>query len=174
LRSWGISNRRISTIFTSPSTTTDPDLFFKPVVGHAEAQKAIKRAGTNAIPLLLKCIRDEERFRGAVFAFRLLGPVAAPAIPDLAVIIRDRQGNRDDAPGALMGVYALAGIAAHDLGSADKDRRLGAALLLRAAGQEARGQKQEPLVGRAERLRLFEDATNALLRLAPELLGKAP
>ena len=50
-----------------------------------EAETAICMIGTNALPYLVKMIRDEPpaRARLAVNAFRLLGPTASPAIPAL-------------------------------------------------------------------------------------------
>ena len=60
--------------------------------------------------------------------------------------------------------------AAENLYSADEDRRRLAAEFLRAADQQARGQKPDLSGSRLERDKWLDSATNILRRLAPELL----
>jgi HEAT repeat protein len=63
-------------------------------------------------------------------------------------------------------------LAAEGLRSGDSDRRGWAASLLRAAGQQAEGTRPDYAVPRGDMKAIFREATNALERLAPQLLNK--
>jgi len=111
----------------------------------------------------------------ALLALRDFGEEAAP------VLVRALQETSPGAyniafttlvsvtPQTLTNTAVLA-IAADGLRSPDIDRRTWAAQLLRAAGQQASGEKPDYMVLGGRWDKVFEDATNALRLLAPELL----
>jgi hypothetical protein len=177
---------------------------------------AVSLMGTNAqalLPLLLQYAEEGDQWL-AVPAVRALGAVGAGRPEALAVLERSLQDPRRygwrsttlDAVAALgdMGVptlvrafrsddpgtrnlaehelvdrlpqtltnSAVLAAAADNLRSADEDRRLAASRLLRAADQQARGQKPDLYLPLRERDSLLDHATNILRRLAPQLLEK--
>ena len=78
-----------------------------------------------------------------------------------------------DVPKAITNSNVLA-IAAARLRSQDAEWREWAAWVLRAAGQQASGVKPDFMMPMSREHLSFEDATNVLCRLAPELLGRNP
>ena len=117
------------------------------------------------------------------FALMALAVFGEQALPDLVPALRDPDGNVgytalemlvEIAPQTLTNA-ALVAQAANGLGSPERSRRRLAAQMLRAADQWAQGRQPDlapPIPGGWDRV--LSDATNALLRLAPELLPRAP
>jgi len=83
----------------------------------------------------------------------------------------NRQGR--NVPKAITNPNVLA-IAAGRLQSQDADWREWAACVLRSLGQQASGVKPDFMMPISREHPRFEDATNVLRRLAPELLGEYP
>ena len=76
-------------------------------------------------------------------------------------------------PKAIANSNVLA-IAAARLQSPEADWRKWAAYVLRAVGQQASGVRPDFMMPISREHPRFEDATNVLRRLAPELLGDLP
>jgi HEAT repeat protein len=112
-----------------------------------QAMLALGTFGVDAAPDLVKCF-DEPRPGCYNIAFHVLA---------------------SSAPEALLSSNVLV-IAAEGLSSSDPDRRFWAAEVLRAAGQQADGIKPDLMVPGGRTDGVLSDATNALRRLAPELL----
>lgn len=115
-------------------------------------------------------------------ALEALGRFGRPAVPALLRALGDTNGGNAhialsilvyEAPTALTNSEFLA-LAAEALQSSDAERRDWAAEALRASGQQASGSKPDLSVPISRRDQSFEDATNVLRRLAPELLRSGP
>ena len=112
-----------------------------------QAMMALAAFGADAAPDLVKCL-NEPKPGSYNIAFHVLA---------------------SSAPEALLSSNVLV-IAAQGLRSSDLDRRFWAAMVLRAAGQQAEGVKPDLMVPGGRMDGVLLDATNALRRLAPELL----
>ena len=148
------------------------------------AQAAVRALGTvgvgrpEALTVLEKYLQDPQRA-----GWRDLSLEAVARLGNISASTLAREYSRTDsrssyyvtwllvynAPQGLTNTVVLAA-AADSLRSADEDRRLDAAKLLRAADQQARGWKPDLVIPRREQAELLDSATNILRRLAPELL----
>ncbi len=115
------------------------------------ALEALSHFGDQAAPTLVHALGDTNQGSASI-AFHMLA---------------------FSAPAALTNYQVLA-IAAQALRSADADRREWAAYALRAIGQQADGVKPDFMMPITRQSLRFEDATNVLRRLAPELLRNGP
>ena len=95
---------------------------------------------------------------------------AAASIPSRAA--RQWLPKRAEAQSADEVVWVR--VAAARLQSQDADWREWAAYVFRAAGEQAGGVKPDSMMPMSREHLKFEDATNVLRRLAPELLGDHP
>lgn len=123
---------------------------------------------------------NAELRRCALYALAEFGP---KALPDIVTTFRDPNADvmsaalgivSEVAPQVLTNATVVAG-AAEGLSSPNRNRRCVSAQVLRAAGQWARGRKVDlsyPVPGGWDAV--FQEATNALRRLAPELLDSSP
>jgi HEAT repeat protein len=110
-----------------------------------EALSALAHCGTPAAPALIRTLNDPQEY--------FLGFTSLIAA----------------APQALTNATVLE-IGAEGLCSTNAERRLWAAQLLRAAGQQASAQRPDYAVPGGRWDEVLQDATNALRRLAPQLL----
>ncbi len=143
---------------------------------------AVGAGHPEALAVLEKSLQDPRRYRWRIVTLEAVAALGDMGVPTLArALSSDDPGTRGFAqcqlvyrlPQSLTNSAVLAA-AADNLRSADEDRRIVAAELLRAADQQARGQKPDLTIPRRERDNLLERATNILLRLAPQLLEKPP
>jgi len=171
---------------------SSPSPQFDPTVEAASA--AVRQIGTNAIPTLLDLLRRRDsRFRLAVtsllskqslirfrFArdyelrarslagFRALGPIAAPAVPKLLKLYRERDDLRRELQDALAAIEpeSVRGLAG-ELDSPHVERRLDAAHIL----GDWFGPSAEPAVPALVR-RLEEDKDTRVRQRAAVSLGR--
>ncbi len=115
------------------------------------ALEALSHIGEQAVPALVRVL-GETNNTGNLTAFNMLAFSVPTAITNSKVV----------------------SIAAEALRSPDADRREWAAYALRAIGQQASGVKPDFMMPISRQDVRFEDATNVLRRLAPELLGDNP
>jgi hypothetical protein len=106
----------------------------------ADAETAIRTIGTNALPYLVKMIRDEPpaRARLAANGFRLLGPTASPAIPGLESAAQ-RSDSRESCLEAILalrfiGTNALPALGRLCTNSNARDVAVGAVMEMGAKG----------------------------------------
>jgi HEAT repeat protein len=141
---------------------------------------ALAAFGEDMIPVFIRAM-DSDDVLIRVYAVRRLGPLGRRAVPWVIKGLNDRESRVRDAaldavvndmPLALTNSEVLALGANRLKGSVpNSGQHIWASLLLRAAGQQARGQKPDlmlPLRGGWNQV--YQDATNALKQLAPELL----
>jgi HEAT repeat protein len=115
----------------------------------SNALEGLRSFGDQATPALIQAIGETNRGSGYTFiAFHMLAYSTPNALTN-AQVIR---------------------IAAEALQSSDADRREWSAYVLRAIGQQASGTKPDFMMPISRQDFRFEDATNVLRRLAPELL----
>jgi hypothetical protein len=154
----------------------------------ALARAAVHALGTvgvgrpEALAVLEKSLQDPQRAGWRNVTLEAVAGLGNIGIPTLARgFSSNSSGTRHLAkhllvyrvPQGLTNPVVLAA-AAENLRSADEDRRLLAAELLRAADQQARGLKPDDSMPLRERYKLVDSATNILRRLAPELLDRTP
>ncbi len=78
-------------ILTGPPTLSGPWSNISDIPEGYQAQEALQHIGSNAIPFLIKRLSPDESWtEGAVQAFRILGPVARSAIPELAFMVTNQ------------------------------------------------------------------------------------
>lgn len=115
----------------------------------SNALEALRNFGDQATPALIRALGETNRGSGyPAIAFHMLA-FSTPTALTNAEVIR---------------------IAAEALQSSDPDRREWSAYVLRAIGQQASGTKPDFMMPISRQDLRFEDATNVLRRLAPELL----
>jgi hypothetical protein len=143
---------------------------------------AVGAGGPEALAVLQRSLQDPRRDTWRDVTLQAVAALGDMGIPTLArAFSSDDPGTRGLAahllvyrlPEALTNSAVLAA-AAHNLRSVDEDRCIVAAELLRAADEQARGQKPDLYLPLRERDSLLDHATNILRRLAPELLDRMP
>jgi len=115
---------------------------------HANALEALSHFGNQAVPALVRGLRETNNSGYVYIAFHMLAFGAPTAITNSEVVA----------------------IAAEALRSPDAELREWAAYALRAIGQRAGGVKPDFMMPISREDMRFEDATNVLRRLAPQLL----
>jgi hypothetical protein len=75
----------------------------KEIEGGAEAQQAIEHIGPSAVPFLLKRIPE----RGSMIAFRILGPAAKSAIPELVTMATNELAAASKVQRPPSGLFAI-------------------------------------------------------------------
>jgi hypothetical protein len=116
----------------------------------ASALEALSHFGEQAVPALIRALRESDSNGNASIAFHMLAFSVPTAITNSGVLA----------------------IAAEALQSKDEERREWAAYVLRAIDQQASGTKPDFMMPISRQDMRFVDATNILRRLAPQLLGK--
>jgi hypothetical protein len=112
------------------------------------ALEALRHFGEPAVPVLVRALGETNSIGNTAIAFHMLAFSVPTAVTNSKVLA----------------------IAAEALQSPDEDRREWAAYALRAIGQQASGVKPDFMMPISRQDMRFEDATNVLRRLAPELL----
>jgi HEAT repeat protein len=122
------------------------------LVLRGNALEALSHFGEQAVPTLIRALGETNNSGYIYIAFHMLAFGAPTAITNSEVVA----------------------IAAGALRSPDAERREWAAYALRAIGQRASGVKPDFMMPISRQDMRFEDATNVLRRLAPQLLGDNP